>query len=134
MKTRIAPDRTGPGRGLTHRPCSEMARDARACWHARATMFFGAAAVARAHRAVSYSVHRSTGTGPRTEFTNFMDRGPDRFAPVRSNPVRGPVRIWTEYLSALTISFWHSKFFLSKYNLHSKTYTYDLLFNKFILL
>ena len=29
-------------------------------------------------------VHRSTWTGPRTEFTILMDRGPDRFVPVWS--------------------------------------------------
>ena len=40
VSTRTEPDRTGPGRGLTYRPGSEMARAARACWHARANKFF----------------------------------------------------------------------------------------------
>ena len=44
-----------------------------------------------------------TGTRPKTENENSLDRGSDRNDPVRSSPVLGPVQFWTESLTPLVL-------------------------------
>jgi len=77
------PDRTGLGPVLVEASLTGLA----AKWHGMPVppFFWGGSR----GTAVPCLI-RSTGTEPRTEFTNFMDRGPDRFAPVRGRSGFGP--------------------------------------------